>query len=212
MLMQSQEHSALAKAMDRASLVVPDGVPIAWLQRKLGYTQAEVLRGYEALNMLCAEAITANQPIGLFGSTEAVLDALSARLRERHSGLLIGFVHAPPHFTNLHFKPDPSLVAEINSRNLRYLFVGLGCPKQEIWIDRYAGELNCTLLGVGAAFDWLAGTTRKPPGWMEKSGLAWLYRLFQNPRKLAHRYLIYNTKFLIAAMKLLVTRRFSSHR
>lgn len=210
MLMLSQEDSALAQAMDRATLVVPDGMPVAWLQRQLGQSQADVFRGYQALNLLCASAIAANQPVGLFGSTEGVLDALATRLRKQHAGLLVGFVHAPPQFTSLDFKPDPNLVAEINSRNLRYLFVGLGCPKQEIWIDRCAGELNCALLGVGAAFDWLAGTTRKPPGWMEKSGLAWLYRLIQNPRKMAYRYVIYNSKFIVAAFKLLINRRFSN--
>jgi len=209
MLMLSQEDSGLFQAMDRATLVVPDGVPVAWLQRKLGHSQADVLRGYQAMSSLCAAAAAANVPIGLFGSTEAVLEALSSRLRQQHPGLLVNFIHSPPHFSNSCFEIDPNLVREINSRNLRYLFVGLGCPKQELWIDKYAGELNCTLLGVGAAFDWLAGTTRKPPEWMEKSGLAWLYRLIQNPRKMAHRYVIYNSRFIVSAIKLLIDRRFS---
>ncbi len=209
MLMLSQEDSALAQAMDRATLVFPDGVPVAWLQRAAGHSEADVLRGYEAMELLCATAAVANEPIGLFGSTAEVLDALSSRLREKHLGLSIDFVHAPPHFSSLDFELDSSLIQEINSRRLRYLFVGLGCPKQELWIDRYASELNCTLLGVGAAFDWLAGATPQPPYWMEISGLAWLHRLVLNPRKMWRRYLKYNTKFVIASTKLLLRHSFT---
>ena len=93
---------------------------------------------------------------------------------------------------------------------IRWLFVGLGCPKQEKWAARYGPELDCHVLAVGAAFDWLAGTTRKPPDWTEKAGLAWLWRLAQNPRRMWHRYLIYNTKFILKSAKLLTWDRFFS--
>jgi N-acetylglucosaminyldiphosphoundecaprenol N-acetyl-beta-D-mannosaminyltransferase len=203
MLMLSRENPALALAMDRATLVVPDGVPIAWLQRMLGCKGAEVLRGYEAMDLLCAKAAATGEPIGLLGSTETVLTALSKQLERRHPGLQIGFVHSPPFLSTQDIELDSSLVQEITTRKLRYLFVGLGCPKQEIWIDRYSSALNCTLLGVGAAFDWLAGTTPKPPTWMERSGLGWLYRLMLDPRRMWRRYFVYNTRFLISAFGLI---------
>lgn len=193
--------------MDRASLVIPDGVPVAWLQRKLGVSCAGVYRGYQAVEALCSAAAGTGQPVGFFGSTESVLAALIAQLSGRHPNLSVKFCRSPPLFSSLDIKVDSDLVKEINTRNLRYLFVGLGCPKQEIWIDKYADELNCSLLGVGAAFDWLAGTTSKPPGWMEQSGLAWLYRLIQHPRKMWYRYLVYNTKFIFASAQLLIRLR-----
>jgi len=207
MLMLSQENSVLARAMDRAQMVFPDGAPIAWLQRRMGYSQSHVLRGYEAVEILCADAAANNDRIGLYGSTDFVLDALVMQLSYRFPGLQIEFVTSPRQFSVSEIALEKSLVSEINAKNLRYLFVGLGCPKQEIWIDRYADELNCSLLGVGAAFDWLAGTTSKPPGWMEKAGLAWLFRLIQNPGGMWHRYLIYNSKFIFQSLKLLILNR-----
>lgn len=210
MLMLAQEDPLLAQAMNCADLVFPDGAPIAWMQRRHGFAHARVFRGYQAVEALCAAASVAHQPVGFFGSTDAVLDALVKQLEGRFPGLKVDFALAPSQFSTSEIELDSSLVQEINAKNLRYLFVGLGCPKQEVWIDTYADSLNCSLLGVGAAFDWLAGTTRKPPGWMERFGLAWLYRLIQSPGKMWHRYLIYNSKFIFQAAKLLLPKRQSA--
>lgn len=196
MLMLSQDDPRLAAAMADADLVFPDGVPLAWLQRRLGFGEAEVLRGYEAMQSICDEAAGRGKVIGLFGSSGRVLEQLVATLSETYPGLQIGFAEAPPHLEGDE-APDMGLVARLNARKLDYLFVGLGCPKQELWIHRHRPYLSCTVFGVGAAFDWLAGTTRKPPGWMEKRGLAWLYRFAQNPARMWYRYLIYNTKFIL---------------
>jgi N-acetylglucosaminyldiphosphoundecaprenol N-acetyl-beta-D-mannosaminyltransferase len=92
----------------------------------------------------------------------------------------------------------------LRDSGIQWLFVGLGCPKQEKWVAKYGKELGCHTLAVGAAFDWLSGSVKKPPDWMERFGLAWVYRLFNNPRKMWSRYLIYNTKFLIKAGGLLI--------
>lgn len=203
MLMLSREDPMLAQAMDRATMILPDGVPIAWLQRRLGCEIAKVLRGYEAVEALCSAAAATGEPVGFYGSSKTVLDALVEQLQRRYVGLNVTFAFAPPEFPTSKIQVDAHLVQTINSHNLRCLFVGLGCPKQEIWIDHYSRQLNCALFGVGAAFDWLAGTTRKPPNMIENTGLAWLFRLVQNPRRLWRRYLVYNSKFLIYAIKLL---------
>lgn len=202
MLMLSLEDRELGLAMDDADLIMPDGVPLVWMQRRMGHPEAQVLRGYEALESVCAEAAGAGKPIGFLGSTRAVLDSLKANLSLRNPGLQISFSYAPPEFTS-EAKVSSDLVETINSHSLFCLFVGLGCPKQEKWIHAYAPRLNCSLLGVGAAFDWLAGTTSKPPGWMEKSGLGWLFRLWQDPKRMWRRYLIYNTKFVLKSVVLL---------
>jgi N-acetylglucosaminyldiphosphoundecaprenol N-acetyl-beta-D-mannosaminyltransferase len=207
MLMLALEEASLARAMNDASMIFPDGVPIAWLQRRLGHRNAGVLRGYEAMDALCADASADRQPVGLLGSTPDVLNALTRQLKSRFEGLKIDFVHAPPKFSIGDIALDRGLVDEINAHQLRCLFVGLGCPKQEIWIDTYRNALNCPLLGVGAAFDWLAGTTRRPPRWMETAGLAWLFRLFQDPGRMWHRYLVYNSKFIFESSRLLISSR-----
>jgi N-acetylglucosaminyldiphosphoundecaprenol N-acetyl-beta-D-mannosaminyltransferase len=95
-------------------------------------------------------------------------------------------------------------IAALKQSGIRWLFVGLGCPKQEKWIATYGKGLDCHTLGVGAAFDWLSGSVKKPPDWTERFGLAWVYRLFNNPRRMWSRYLIYNTKFLVRATAFLI--------
>ncbi|NNK52264.1 MAG: WecB/TagA/CpsF family glycosyltransferase [Xanthomonadales bacterium] len=210
MLMLSREDEALAAAMVAADMVFADGVPVAWLQRRSGAPDADVLRGYEAVELICGETAGSDRKIGFLGSTEHVLAGLSKSLRERYPSLSIDYLHSPGMINDV-IQPEGELIAQINGKNLHCLFVGLGCPKQEKWVQEYAPHLNCSLLAVGAAFDWLAGTTRKPPEWMEKSGLAWLFRLIENPAKMWHRYLIYNTKFMLASFKLLTWDKWTAN-
>ena len=210
MLMLSREDAALSAAMVSADMVFADGVPVAWLQRRTGTADAGVLRGYEALEMICGEAARSGEKIGFFGSTENVLSRLSDNLRQKFPSLKIGFVHSPGPVGES-IRPEPDLISQINAENLHALFIGLGCPRQEKWVATYAPHLNCNLLAVGAAFDWLAGTTRKPPDWMEKAGLAWFFRLMENPAKMWRRYMIYNTKFVLASLKLLTWDKWTSN-
>jgi N-acetylglucosaminyldiphosphoundecaprenol N-acetyl-beta-D-mannosaminyltransferase len=202
MLMLAQEDQELALAMDGASLVFPDGMPIAWLQRRLGFPEADVLRGEVATDLVCRHAARDSLSVGFFGSTSTVLTHLSENVLDRYPDLNIHFMSAPPEIRG-EIVVDPALLDEINSRHLFCLFVGLGCPKQEKWALAYGPQLNCNILAVGAVFDWLAGTTRQPPGWTVRWGLAWLYRLLENPRKLWYRYMKYNTKFVVKSVGLL---------
>lgn len=205
MLMLSQDDPALADAMDSADFLFADGVPVSWLQSRLSGSRAQTIRGYQVMLAVCRHAVSNNESIGLLGSTPEVMSELNQRLSEMFEGLSIAYQHCPP------FSSGPLLTSEaeldsINEAGVSWLFVGLGCPKQEKWISTYKNGLNCKILAVGAAFDWLAGTARKPPGWMEKRGLAWLYRLFQNPKRMWHRYLIYNTKFIFKSAQALLMR------
>ncbi len=200
MLMLSQEDPELAAAMAGADRVLADGVPVAWLQRRRGRGEACVVRGYEMVEAICARAAKRDEPVGFFGSTEPVLEALISRLSKNHPGLRVTYRHSPPFVEGELYSSAEDLQA-INESGVRWLFAGLGCPKQEKWIHAHSGDLRCTCLGLGAAFDWLAGTTARPPGWMENSGLGWLHRLLKNPRSLWNRYLIYNTKFVIRVLK-----------
>jgi N-acetylglucosaminyldiphosphoundecaprenol N-acetyl-beta-D-mannosaminyltransferase len=112
--------------------------------------------------------------------------------------LSIAYQYCPPFMQGELVSTKEELQA-LEEANIDWLFVGLGCPKQEKWIATYRTKLDCHALAVGAAFDWLSGSIKKPPDWMERFGLAWVYRLLKNPSKMWSRYLIYNTKFLIKA-------------
>jgi N-acetylglucosaminyldiphosphoundecaprenol N-acetyl-beta-D-mannosaminyltransferase len=203
MLMLSQEDEQLASAMDRAELVFADGFPVAWLQRRLGRPDSDVLRGFEAVLEVCWYAARSGSPVGFLGSTDTVLSELKRSIEGRCPGLRIPYLVSPPDLKR-DISVDARLVEKINSLGLTCLFVGLGCPKQELWVAAYRPHLNCSLLAVGAAFDWLAGTTRMPPSWMLQHGLGWLFRLLQDPVRMSHRYIKYNTKFLIKTAGLLI--------
>lgn len=207
MLMLAGEDTGLAAAMASADIVFADGVPVAWLQRRVGVADAGVFRGYEAVKLLCSKSISEKKQVGFLGSTKHVLTELTNQLERDYAGLQIGYAHDPGMIEN-----DPrlshALVEQINAAGLEFLFVGLGCPKQEKWVSLHAPYLNCSLLAVGAAFDWLAGTITKPPGWMENAGLGWFYRLVQNPKIMWRRYLVFNTQFVTKSVKLLTWDRF----
>jgi len=204
MLMLAQEDTALAGAMRDADRVFADGVPVAWLQRRLSGRDAQVIRGYEVMLAACEYAAKHGEGIGLLGSTEPVMQALVDGLQARFPGLDIRYRHCPPYVAS-ELCSAPEELQAIRDSDIKWLFVGLGCPKQEKWVARYRDAFDCNVLAVGAAFDWLSGRTGKPPAWMERYALAWLHRLLQNPSKMWYRYLKYNTKFVLKASKLLLS-------
>lgn len=203
MLMLSQEDPVLASAMDNADWVFADSAPVAWLQRRISKKDARVIPGYKVVLAACERAAKLGEKVGFMGSTPEVVQRLVERLAARFEGLSVAYRHCPPYMQGELVSTDTEL-QEIKDSGVQWLFVGLGCPKQEKWIARYGLEIGCHTLAVGAAFDWLSGAVKKPPDWMERFGLAWVYRLALNPRKMWSRYLIYNTKFIIRASIFLI--------
>lgn len=203
MLMLSQEDPALAKAMDSSDWVFADSAPVAWLQRRISGKDAKVIPGYKIMLAICDRAVKNGEKIGFIGSTPDVMSQLVNSLSERFKDLPITYHYCPP-FMQGELVLAQEELQSLKETDIQWLFVGLGCPKQEKWIAAYSSELNCHTLGVGAAFDWLSGSVNKPPDWMERFGLAWVFRLMNNPRRMWSRYLIYNTKFLIKASGFLI--------
>jgi len=206
MLMLSQEDRDLASAMNKADWVFADGVPVAWLQRRLSGKNCNVIRGYEIMLAVCERAATLGEKVGFIGSTRDVMSGLVNNLCARFEGLPVAYQSCPPFMQGELISTQTDLQA-INDSGIKWLFVGLGCPKQEKWIANYKSRLDCHVLGVGAAFDWISGVVRKPPEWMEKYSLAWLHRLLNNPVKMGHRYLKYNTKFILRSSAVVFGRK-----
>ena len=205
MLMLAQEDRVLANAMDNAGRVFADGVPVAWLQSRLSGKDAKVIRGYEIMLAACDRAAKTGEKVGFMGSTPEVMKQLVSKLSERFEGLPMAYQYCPP-FMQGELVSSLADLQAIRDSQIKWLFLGLGCPKQEKWIAKYQHELECHVLGVGAAFDWLSEAVSKPPDWMERFALGWLYRLLSNPSKMWHRYLIYNTKFILKTSRLLLGR------
>ena len=206
MLMLSQEDRALADAMDSADWVFADGVPVSWLQSKISGKDAKVVRGHELMLAICERAARTGEKVGFLGSTEHVMERLVTKFCEQLKGLSVVYQYCPP-FVKGELVSTAEELQAIRDSQVKWLFVGLGCPKQEKWIAAHKELLECNILGVGAAFDWLSGLTSMPPRWMEKIGLAWLYRLLHNPVKMWRRYFEYNSKFIVKVFGMLIGRK-----
>jgi N-acetylglucosaminyldiphosphoundecaprenol N-acetyl-beta-D-mannosaminyltransferase len=135
-------------------------------------------------------------PVGFYGGTPASVEALTSSLSKRIPGLRIVYRWAPP-FRPLTPEEDLQVTADIRRSGARILFVGLGAPKQERWMAEHRRSLDAVMVGVGAAFDYLAGSKRQAPRWMQGAGLEWAYRLAHEPRRLWRRYLVGNPQFVV---------------
>ena len=179
----------------QADMATPDGAPVAWMGRWQGWpTQARV-SGPDLMLAYCEAAAGRGEPIFLYGSTADTLDKLAAQLQSRWPALVIAGRFAPP-FRPLTRAEDDAAVKLIHDSGARTVWVSLGCPKQETWIAQHRERVRAVMIGVGAAFDFHAGTQPRAPAWMRDHGLEWLYRLVKEPRRLWRRYLVTNSLFI----------------
>lgn len=185
-----------ARRLNGLDLVVPDGQPVRWALRWLhGQALADRVYGPE-LTLRCAEAFAREGvPLYLYGSKPEVLERFAQNLQARFPGLKVVGMEASK-FRQLDDQERQDLVARIRASGARAVFVGLGCPRQEVWAFEYRDLLGMPILAVGAAFDFHAGTLPQAPKAMQDVGLEWLFRLVQEPRRLWQRYLLLNPLYL----------------
>ena len=199
MVMEGYDYPDFRNVVNSADLVVPDGMPLVWTLRQQGFTGQERVYGPELSLRLLAAAEKKGIPIGFFGSTPKTLDLLVKNVHQQFPGVQIAYSFSPP-FRPISPEEDELIVKEINSSGARILFVGLGCPKQEKWMAVHAGSVDAVMVGVGAAFDLIAGTKQKAPGWVQSIGMEWLFRLGQEPGRLWRRYIYHNPRFMALVM------------
>jgi N-acetylglucosaminyldiphosphoundecaprenol N-acetyl-beta-D-mannosaminyltransferase len=189
-VMECQRDEQLRQIHNAAGLVTTDGMPLVWLCRLKGQRRAERVYGPDLMLELCARSQTSGYRHFFYGSSPDVLDALSARLQARYPGLKVAGAYSPP-FRQLDSLEDLQVVELIKQARPDVVWVGLSTPKQERWMAEHVERLGGpVLIGVGAAFDFHAGTKRQAPRWMQRSGLEWLFRLLSEPRRLYRRYLV----------------------
>jgi N-acetylglucosaminyldiphosphoundecaprenol N-acetyl-beta-D-mannosaminyltransferase len=197
----AQRDATVRDALNKAGMATQDGMPLVWWSRRFGFPQAGRVCGPDLMDAMCAIAAERGHRHYFYGGTPEVLDRLIARLAERHPGFTVVGHRSPP-FRALTAEEDAADVAAINATQPDFVWVGLGMPKQEKWMAAHVGRIDAAaLLGVGAAFDFHAGTTPRAPLWMQRSGVEWLFRLATEPRRLARRYLIDNTIFVTHALR-----------
>jgi N-acetylglucosaminyldiphosphoundecaprenol N-acetyl-beta-D-mannosaminyltransferase len=197
LVMSAREDAATRAAVHGATLAVPDGQPLVWALRALGHREASRIYGPELMARFCARAAASGTPIYLYGGrTPEALELLRQRLLGRFPGLVIAGGYSPP-FREPTASEQDEIAAAINSSGAQVVWVGIGQPKQERWMAMMRPRLQAPLLvGVGAAFDFHAGLVPQAPAWMQRSGLEWVYRLWQEPRRLWRRYARYNPLFV----------------
>jgi N-acetylglucosaminyldiphosphoundecaprenol N-acetyl-beta-D-mannosaminyltransferase len=194
-VVEAHRSGSFREVMNAADLVTPDGVPLVWSLRLLGLKHATRVYGPDLTLALAGAAAEEGVPVGFLGGHEEVLRDLVAGLRRRFPGLIVSYAWSPP-FRRLEGAEDERMILDIERSGARILFVGLGAPKQEQWMAEHRGRIPAVMVGVGAAFDFLAGRKRQAPSWMQRVGLEWLFRLVQEPRRLWKRYLVRNPVFL----------------
>src|SRR3954468_9343316 len=201
-VMACREDPALREAVLGADFTVPDGQPLVWALRMLGHELPDRVYGPTLMDAACARAARTGQRFYLYGGrNHGALAQLARTLRLRHPGLQIVGGHVPP-FRPLTETEEQAVVADIERCRADVVWVGIGVPKQEKWMARMRPRLSTpVLVGVGAAFDFHAGLIPQAPDWMQRTGLEWLFRLVQEPRRLWRRYLRYNPRFVTGFMR-----------
>jgi N-acetylglucosaminyldiphosphoundecaprenol N-acetyl-beta-D-mannosaminyltransferase len=205
-VVSATEDERLAEAIAGADMSLPDGAPVAWSLRHFGAASQERVSGPDTTWDLCRLAELHGLPVFFLGSTEDTLHALCATVSAAFPGLVIAGSYAPP-FRPVSADEDAMMVANLNDSGASIFFIGLGCPKQEVWMREHRGRVRGVMLGVGAAFDFHSGMKARAPKWMRSHGLEWLHRLFREPSRLAGRYLVTNTVFVVKMAASLIAFR-----
>jgi N-acetylglucosaminyldiphosphoundecaprenol N-acetyl-beta-D-mannosaminyltransferase len=204
-LLSAQDDAHVAGAIGAASMVTPDGMPLVWLGKRAVDVPVERVYGPDFMR-----AVLERRPQlrhFLYGGGPGVAERVAQVLEDTYPGFRLAGTYSPP----MGLTPseiDAEGAKAIDDAQPDVVWVGIGHPKQELWMHTHSGRLSAgALAGVGAAFDFLAGTKREAPAWMKRAGLQWLHRLASEPRRLWRRYLLGNARFVWLLAKERIGRR-----
>ncbi|MBW3619529.1 MAG: WecB/TagA/CpsF family glycosyltransferase [Actinobacteria bacterium] len=196
-VMTARRDPQVRATLERADVATPDGMPLVWTLRRTGAPDQPRVYGPDLMELALPYGVERDWTHYLYGATPETLASLRAAAERIAPGVRIVGSHAPP-FRPLAPGEEAEVLADIRASGADCVWVGLGMPKQELWVDRVRDELpGQALLAVGAAFDLLAGTVPQAPDWIQDRGLEWAYRLWREPRRLWRRYLLNNPAFLV---------------
>ena len=206
-VMESQRDQALKDIHNAAGMVTPDGMPLVWMSHWLGFKATERVYGPDLMALMMAVSAARGYRNYFYGGGPGIAVQLKNKLCGANPGLQVVGTMCPP-FRAMTEAEDGAVVRELNEAAPDIIWVGLSTPRQEKWMAAHAGRVTApVMVGVGAAFDFLSGNKSQAPGWMQRSGLEWMYRLASEPRRLAGRDLRNNPQFVYrAALQLAATR------
>jgi N-acetylglucosaminyldiphosphoundecaprenol N-acetyl-beta-D-mannosaminyltransferase len=203
-VMEAQSDSSLFDILNRAFINTPDGMPMTWVGRLQGFKEMGRVYGPDFMSEMFRISTTRGYRHFLYGGREGIAPLLAERLKERFPGVQVVGSYTPP-FRPLSSDEEQDLQALVREAKPDIFWVGLSTPKQELFMASHIEKLDVKLMvGVGAAFDIHTGMIQDAPNWIKISGLQWLHRLIQEPRRLGPRYLVNNPKFLLSIAQQLV--------
>ena len=191
----SYDDKAYCAVQNGGIMAIPDGGPLSSVGRKRGFSEMERTTGPDYLKEVLKISAEEGYRHYFYGSTEETLEKLRKVLEEEYPGVQVAGMYSPP-FRALSKEEDEEIIRMINESKADFVWIGLGAPKQERWMAEHQGKVEGFMVGVGAAFDYLAGNISRAPMRMQKANLEWLYRLLQEPKRLFKRYFYTNTKFI----------------
>lgn len=189
------ENKEYQNVQNGAVLVIPDGGPLSFVGRRRGYRKMERTTGPDFMGEIFKISNKYGYRHYFYGSTNETLEKLEKEIYNKYGDICIAGMYSPP-FRQMTDEEDFVIIEEINKHKPDFVWVGLGAPKQEIWMANHKDKINGLMVGVGAAFDYYAGNIKRAPKWMQKANLEWVYRLFQDPKRLFFRYFNTNFKFI----------------
>jgi N-acetylglucosaminyldiphosphoundecaprenol N-acetyl-beta-D-mannosaminyltransferase len=209
-VMECRKEPAVRRAVNCAGLATPDGMPLVWLSKLGGHRPVSRVYGPDLMLALCQASARQGYSHYFYGGAAGVADLLAEKLQDRFPGLKVAGTYTPP-FRPLAPAEKRQINDQINEAGPDLVWVGLGAPRQDLWMAEHRPHLAApVLVGVGAAFDFHTGRIPQAPVWMRQSGLEWLFRLIQEPGRLWYRYLVYNPLFiLLIAVQQLGLKRYS---
>lgn len=204
-IMECRKDKNALNSVNSAVLATPDGMPVVWMGKLKGYSNVKRVYGPDLMLGICRISEEKGYRNYFYGSTAYVLDKLKEKLKNIFPGLRICGMYSPP-FRQLSKDEDDKVADDINRSNPDIVWVGLGSPKQDLWMHEHRDRINGpVMIGVGAAFDFLAGTKKQAPRWMQKIGMEWFFRLITEPKRLWKRYVFGNVRFLYLVTQELLT-------
>lgn len=200
-VISASESAEIKEMYSRATMAIIDGMPIVKKARKLGFV-CDRCAAPDIMGSLFEESIKRGKTHYFYGGKDdEVLRKLRENLEMKYPGIQILGMYSPP-FRPLTEEEDATICKKINELKPDFLWVGIGAPKQEMWMWKHQEKIHGTrMIGVGAGFNFFAGTLKKAPAWMENAGIEWLFRLVKEPKRLWRRYVLGGFKYLLLSMK-----------
>lgn len=210
-IVDCQKDKKYQEIVNNSGMTTPDGMPLVWLGKIHGEKTIERTYGPDLMLHLCSFSQDKGYRHYFYGSSAKTIELLQQRLKKQFPGLNIVGSFSPP-LRDARAMEEGEILAQINAANPDILWVALGSPKQDYWMHLHRSRLNVpVMIGIGAAFDFLAGTKPQAPVWMRRCGLEWFFRLLSEPRRLWKRYLLGNTEFIYLLAKNTLKNRFKSY-